>query len=171
MNANDRLRELLKEHWVLSLATRDPDDPEAAPYSTPLFYALHWLPDGLHPGAPVLVFAGKPTTTHGRHLGRGPTRVSAAVALETETVGKIRGAQLRGLVIQAGSLEPATAKSLYRSYVQRHPVAVAMLAAAPEEKLYALLVEWVKLTDNRFGIGVRKELEFPVEPGELPVRS
>ena len=171
MNAKARLQEFLSDHWVFSLATRDPADPDAAPYSTPLFYALHWSPDGLHPDAPILVFVSKPTTTHGGHLGSTPTRVSAGIYLETETAGKIQGAQLRGVVIQVESCQRLVAKRLHQTYVKRHPVALALLAARPEETLYALIVEWVKLTDNRFGFGVRKELKFPVEPDELPVRD
>lgn len=159
------LREFFEEHWVLSLATSDPSDPGAPPYSTPLFYALHWTYQEPYPDIPVLVFAGKETTTHGRHLGKGPTRVSAGIYLETEAVGKIKGVQLRGRVVQVSSFPRDIGRAFYKTYVTRHPLAAAMLAAAPAERLYALSLEWAKLTDNRFGFGVRKVLEFPVGEG------
>ncbi|MBI4878722.1 MAG: hypothetical protein HY812_03555 [Planctomycetes bacterium] len=159
MDGEAELLEILREHWVLALATRDPEDASREPYSTPLFYALvdeERLPGC---GAPVLVFAGKESSAHGRHLGLGPTRASAAVFLETETVGQIRGVQLRGHVVQAAACARRAASAFRAAYLTRHPVAAPLLLL-PGETLYAFVISWAKVTDNRFGFGVRKVVEF-----------
>src|SRR5687767_301715 len=93
------LMDLLRERWVLTLATApraNAADPQPhVPYPTPLFYAVADLP-----GPPMLVFATRPDSTHGRHLGDGPTAVAAGLYLESEAVAELRGVQLRGDVVR-----------------------------------------------------------------------
>lgn len=138
---------LLRERWVLTLATIAPGEPL---YTTPLFYAV--APDR-HAG-PQLVFASRPESTHGRHLGEGPTAVAAALYLESHDIAELRGVQLRGFVVPT-----ATAASL-ATYLERHPGAEPLLRAGARERLYALTVTWAKLTDNRLGFGYKREWTF-----------
>ncbi len=143
---------ILEAHWVMALATHDPQHP--APYPTPLFYALAG-----DPAPPRLLFASSPRSAHGRMLERAAPRAAAAAAvyLESETVGELRGVQLRGRVGITQAPEDLEA------YLARHPVASEVLAAG-RHALYAFIVEWAKLTDNRLGFGAHPVVEFPAAP-------
>lgn len=153
------LMAVLQERWVLTLATAprlaDADTAEEAgyPYATPLFYAVAR-------GAPTLVFASRPDTTHGRHLGAGPTPCAAGLYLESEDVSGLRGAQLRGLVAPVELWPEDTATGLREVYLERHPGAAALLRPGARERLYGLAVTWAKLTDNRRGFGHKQTWTF-----------
>ena len=67
------LMEALEERWVLTLATTTPD---GLPYATPLFCALAALPDV---DAPMLVFASRPDSCHGRTLAEGAVTIMYAL--------------------------------------------------------------------------------------------
>jgi uncharacterized protein YhbP (UPF0306 family) len=158
---------LLQERWVFALATLDDD---GLPYATPLFYAaVAGLPGS---DAPLVVFASRADTCHGRAIGDGPTAVAAALYLETEVLGEVRGLQLRGEVLVCSRLHADAAASLRAAYLERHPVAAAHLGE--RDRLYALAITWAKLTDNRIGFGKRLvwtfeppwRREFPAGPGE-----
>jgi uncharacterized protein YhbP (UPF0306 family) len=81
------------------------------------------------------------------------------VYLETEAVGQLRGAQLRGTLIREDRFTAAGAASLRASYLARHAIAEPLLAAG-RHRLYALIVTWAKLTDNRLGFGVHPVVDF-----------
>ena len=149
-----RLMRMLEAHWVMTLAT-SPPQPGAPPHCAPLFYALGATADD---GAPILVFTSNPESVHGTHLGAGPTPSGAAIYLESETVGELRGAQLRGPVdrLEAGDAREADART---RYLKRHPVARDLLAAG-RHRLYAMRVRWAKLTDNRLGFGQHPIVDF-----------
>lgn len=141
---------LLQERWVLTLATLA---ATGEPYATPLFYAV--APPA-HPGeGPRLVFASRPDSAHGRHLGDGPTAVAAGLYLESHDIGELRGVQLRGEVIPTAAADPRAA------YLERHPGAEPLLRPGARERLYALTLVWAKLTDNRLGFGYKREWTFP----------
>lgn len=161
------LFEQLAEHWVMTLATREREDADAVPYCTPLFYALVLPDDPPACGAPLLLFASKTTSAHGEHLGPGPTRVSAAIYLETETLGRIQGVQMRGRVVRSDRVEKKVGRTLLARYLKRHPIAAPILAAKKDEKIHALAVEWAKLTDNRIGLGKHEEFRFEVDETAL----
>ena len=144
--------EVLRERWVLALATTTPD---GLPYATPLFYALAALPPF---DAPILVFASRADTCHGRAIGDGRAAVAGAVYLETEELGVLRGVQLRGDVAVCSSLRAEHHADLRRAYLDRHPAAGPRLG--PRDELYALAITWAKLTDNRLGFGVRRTSTF-----------
>lgn len=151
------------EHWVLTLALRDGAE---APYPTPLFYALiEPQTIGSH-AAPLLVFASNPSSHHGRLAGTGPTAACAAVYLETESVGELRGAQLRGALVRDDRLSKHGAAEIRARYLARHRVAEPMLARG-DHRPYALLVTWAKLTDNRLGFGAHPEARFAPDWSEL----
>jgi uncharacterized protein YhbP (UPF0306 family) len=150
------LMQILAERWVLTLALADGDH---APYPAPLFHAL------AEPGAlgdhqaPLLLFASSAASYHGRLTGVGPIPAAAAVYLESETVGVLRGAQLRGSLVREDALTERCAAAARAVYLDRHPVAGPMLASG-SHRLYALIVTWAKLTDNRLGFGVHPEARF-----------
>jgi uncharacterized protein YhbP (UPF0306 family) len=135
------------------------DTAAAAPYPTPLFFAL------VEPGsigrhaAPILAFASDPLSHHGQLAGRGPIDAASAVYLETEQIGQLRGAQLRGSLIRADGWTAGGAASLRAGYLARHPIAERQLAAG-RHHLYALIITWAKLTDNRLGFGVHPIVDF-----------
>lgn len=148
---------VLGERHVMALALTD--TAAAAPYPTPLFFALA-EPDsiGRH-AAPILLFASDPHSQHGRLAGRGPTQAAAAVYLETEQVGQLRGAQLRGTLLREDGWTAIGAASLRAAYLARHAIAERQLASG-RHRLYALIVTWAKLTDNRLGFGVHPIVDF-----------
>ncbi|MFO7561371.1 MAG: hypothetical protein R6X02_01905 [Enhygromyxa sp.] len=156
------LMRILAERWVLTLALSDGDH---APYPAPLFYAL------AEPGAlgdheaPLLLFASSAASYHGRLTGAGPILAAAAVYLESETVGVLRGAQLRGLLVRDDALSEAGAAAARAAYVARH----APPTLPSGTHIYALIVTWAKLTDNRLGFGQHPEARF--EPRWSALRS
>lgn len=158
------LMTVLRERWVLTLATSprpaDPHTPAGVPYPTPLFYAV--ADAGVAGEGPRLVFASRPDSAHGRHLGEGPTAVAAGLYCESETVGELRGVQLQGEVSPLERLPAPAAAELRAIYLGRHPVAAAHLKPGARDRLYALAVTWAKLTDNRLGFGHKLEWRFAV---------
>lgn len=164
------LMRVLGDRWVLTLALADASTAaqlaSPAPYPTPLFYALAEPRAISSVAAPALIFASDPSSHHGRLLGEGPTPAAAAVYLESETVGVLRGAQLRGLVVREEGLAAEAAALARARYLDRHPPAAPMLAAG-RHRIYALFVTWAKLTDNRLGFGVHPVLDFDATGDEV----
>ncbi len=162
------LTKLLESRWVLSLATSDLD---GRPYATPLFYAM--VPPKALPavGAPLLLFASHPQSSHGVHIGDRPCPVAASVQLETRIVGRIRGAQLRGSALPVRLCGDAISWALRSVYLQRHPVAAGLLSGDSEEELYLLVVNWAKMTDNRWGIGQHRSRVFDPDWSRLKIAT
>ena len=159
--------QILAERWVLTLAL---DDPGAPPYPTPLFYALAEPGALAGHAAPLLLFASSANSHHGRLAGTGPTAAGAAVYLESETVGILRGAQLRGTLVRDDLLREGVATAARAHYVARHAVAEPVLASG-RHHLYALIVGWAKLTDNRLGFGVHPEVRFDAGWSAMATRA
>ena len=153
---------ILAERWVLTLALRDGDE---APYPTPLFYALAEPGSLGRHAAPLLLFASSASTNHGRLAGTGPTAAGAAVYLESETVKALRGAQLRGVLLRDDAFPDGAAQPARAVYLARHAVAEPALASGSHH-LYALIVSWAKLTDNRLA----PQLSGPATPGRAEDR-
>ncbi len=156
------LLSILEAHWVMALAlpdVADADDGAPQPYPAPLFYALA-RPDSIgEHTAPLLIFTGSPNSHHSELIGDAPTPAAAALYLETETVGSIRGAQLRGLALCASCCTPGAQAGLRRTYLARHPIAHSALEGG-HHQLYALQITWAKLTDNKLGFGVHPSGSF-----------
>jgi len=87
------------------------------------------------------VVASSEDTTHIKHIKNNPI-VAANILLETKTVGKIQGLQLRG---KFRELQDSRLKKLY---FESFPYAIAL-----NPKLWQIEVEYFKLTDNRLGFG------------------
>lgn len=129
MKTLERIGEFLRTQHVMTLAVCTPEGPHCAS----IFYAYD-------PVRNRLVFATDPKTEHGAAMAADPL-ISAAVHLQTETVGKIRGVQIRGDVVLADEADRAV-------YFRRFPYARAMMPT-----LWRLCPQRMKFTDNRLGIG------------------
>lgn len=134
----ERIIRFVQEHHVMTLATSD----DGIPYATPLFYAYDAQTNRF-------VFASGEETAHAQQMATSPS-VAAGIHLETDTVGKVQGLQIRGKIDAA---DEADAKFYYR----RFPYARAM-----RPKLWRIVPLWMKLTDNRLGFG--KKLIWEADP-------
>ena len=128
-SALEKIAAFVQEHHVLTLATV----AAAVPYATPLFYAYD-------PERNRFVFASAADTKHAKQLQQNPS-VAAAIALETEAVGKIQGVQLTGVALSADDADR-------KCYYARFPYARAL-----QPLLWRIEPDWMKLTDNRLGFG------------------
>lgn len=128
-----RIVKFFKKHHVLTIATSLNEEPWCAN----CFYV--YLDDD-----DSLVFTTDSGTRHGREFIENP-RVAGSVVLETLVIGKIRGIQFTGTVNEATGelLEKAR-----RRYLLRFPVAALM-----NTRLWVVKLDYIKMTDNRFGFG------------------
>ncbi len=131
MTALENMAAFIAEHHVMTLATAD---EAGMPHCASVFYAYDEKRN-------VFVFASGADTGHARQMTVRPD-VAAAIHLETGTVGKIRGLQLRGTALKT---EAETDADLYFS---AFPYARVMRPV-----LWRLEPAWMKLTDNRLGFG------------------
>lgn len=126
-----KIEAFLAEHHLMTLATSRDDTP----WACSLFYA--YLPDTVH-----FVVASDPDTRHIRNVSENAA-VAGTVALETTTVGKIRGVQFDGIMRKATEVEA-------KAYFKVFPYARAMRPV-----LWVVVPERMKLTDNRLGFGTK----------------
>jgi uncharacterized protein YhbP (UPF0306 family) len=134
MNKVDkRIIEFIGEHHVLTLAT----SCDNKPYCAHCFYVFLEEKN-------MFIFTSDKSTKHIQDLGC-QNHVAGAIALETKTVGKIRGLQLTGVVKELLNDEYKTAK---HAYLKAFPFAILK-----KTELWGLEVEFFKMTDNRFGFG------------------
>lgn len=150
MNAlTDRVQRVLREHHVLTLATRDGD----AVWAAALFYAH----DGLD-----LYFLSKPGSRHAGNLARNP-RCAATIQRDYDDWPRIVGIQAEGEVVTLDGDARAHARAVYTA---RFPF-VGRLGGAPAAIAEALnQVHWYRfrprrlyLIDNSLGFGHREEME------------
>ena len=138
--ALDAIAAFIGEHHVMTLAT----SRDGLPYAAPLFYAYDRQRN-------CFVFASAQETEHARQMEQNP-EIAAGIYLETETVGKVQGLQLRGRVFGAQDTDG-------KCYFGRFPYARVL-----RPTLWRLEPSWMKLTDNRLGFG--KKLLWEAEaPG------
>jgi uncharacterized protein YhbP (UPF0306 family) len=130
-DALETVAAFVRQHHVMTLATAQ----DGIPYAAPLFYAYDEQNNRF-------VFASGNETEHTVQMQKNP-EVAAAVYLETKTVGKIQGVQIRGRVVSADAEDT-------KSYYGRFPYARAL-----QPTLWRLEPHWMKLTDNRLGFGTK----------------
>ncbi|MDR1226782.1 MAG: pyridoxamine 5'-phosphate oxidase family protein [Prevotellaceae bacterium] len=124
---------VIKEHHVLTLATSFNDEP----YCSNMFYAFLEQDQ-------FFVFSSESKTHHMRQVAHNMF-AAASIFLETETIGKIQGIQLQGMVYQpSGDI----AKRAKKAYLQRFPYATLISTS-----FWIFEPTWAKLTDNRLGFG------------------
>ncbi|MDD3108898.1 MAG: pyridoxamine 5'-phosphate oxidase family protein [Alistipes sp.] len=141
---DSRILDFIAEHHVLTLATQD----QGLLHCCNLFYAYDPQIEGF-----VVTSALK--TLHAQQLCQHAT-VAASIVLESSTVGKIQGLQLRGTMTQPSESERAAAR---RVYLKRFPFAVVM-----DLELWILRPTYCKLTDNRLGFGKKILWEAQTPP-------
>ena len=138
-----KIVEFLRGHHVATLATSissiTSDIAVTVPWVAHCFYVL--LEDEAS-----LVFTSDVDTRHGKEMLENQV-VAVGVALETKTVGKIRGVQIEG---NARQLDTKTDfyKKAKTAYLKAFPYAVLM-----KTTLWAVDIQTAKLTDNRLGFG------------------
>ena len=128
---DDRIRRFLAHHHVLTLATVD---SAGEAWCSNAFYALDAR-------RARIIFASNGPTAHAAHM-EAHCKVAASVVLETRIVGRVQGCQIRGTAI-AGDEEAR------RCYLKRFPYAAAM----GDISLWAVEIDYIKLTDNTLGFG------------------
>ena len=128
-----RIFDFIAEHHVLNLATLRADRP----YIAHCFYVFV-------PEDNFFVFTSDEKTRHAKEM-LDNKHVAAGIALETKTVGKIRGLQIEGTVAKAEGDSLSKAK---KYYLKAYPYALLHL-----ETMWILRPTFYKLTDNRLGFG------------------
>lgn len=129
----NRIIKFIKKHHVLTLATTK----ENIPWCAHCFYVYledeNWL-----------VFTSDHDTKHIQDT-KEQKIVAGSIVLETNVIGKIRGIQFRGTIIEPDTEQMQKIK---KAYLVRFPVAMLM-----ETTLWIVDLDYIKMTDNRLGFG------------------
>lgn len=131
---DSRIVEFLKEHHVATIAIGNGAD----------LWCWHAFYTYLQEEN-VMLFTSETKTRHIKMVLEGNSHVTGGVALETEKIGTIRGAQFRA------TIEPCEGSLLneYRlKYLRRFPYAILKGG-----DLWLLRLYEIKFTDNRLGFG------------------
>lgn len=134
--ADSRFVRFITRHHVMTVAVTDDD---GMPYCAALFYAYD-------PSRGRFVFTTDLDTRHGGLMARHGF-AAASIVLETRTVGKVQGLQIRGRVRRADGDEGREARRVY--------VAAFPYAAVAGLSLWIMEPTFMKLTDNRLGFGTK----------------
>ncbi len=134
MNPIDsRILKFISEHHILTLATSNNNQP----YCATCFYVF--LKE-----VKMFVFTSEKSTKHIKDIEQQKA-VAGAIALETNTIGKIRGIQFTGFIKE---LEDQELKSARKAYLKAFPFAILK-----KTHLWSVEVDFIKMTDNRLGFG------------------
>lgn len=142
------IKEFIKEHHVLTLASSDGNDLWCAN----AFYAYDEEEN-------TLIITSQESTRHikiamSRKADEGFPIVAGSIVLETESVGKIRGLQFTAWLVKIDDYF-----SDYRmKYLKRFPYAILKGG-----ELWLLRMKELKFTDNRLGFGKKINLELPFQ--------
>jgi hypothetical protein len=151
----ERVRALLAEHHVMTLATHGRDGPWAAA----VFYAAQDL---------RLYFLSSPRSRHALQLAESP-QVAATIQHDYADWPAIRGLQIAGRATPVPEPDVASVRALYE---QRYPLIgagggmpQAILRALDRIRWYLLEPTDIHLIDNRLGFGHREHLRCGAEGG------
>ncbi len=134
MNAPDkRIINFLKKHHVFNLAT----SLENNPWCCSCFYAI--IENEM-----TIAFTSDKETMHVNEFMHN-SNVSGSIHVETWIIGRIKGIQFSGTVELAESNKSDKAK---KAYLKRFPFAALM-----DTTLWILKINYLKMTDNKFGFG------------------
>ncbi len=122
-----KIVKFLKKHHVMSLAVE-------GPWCAAVFYAFDAERE-------VFVYASEHGTEHAR-IALAKPQAGGSIVLETRTVGRLQGVQLRGRTL------PADERWAHEVYLKRFPFAAAM-----DLDLWVLEPAHIKYTDNTLGFG------------------
>ncbi|OQX96975.1 MAG: hypothetical protein B6I24_10285 [Bacteroidetes bacterium 4572_128] len=128
-----KIIDFIKKHHVLTLATSNNNKS----YCANCFYAF--LED-----ENSFIFTSDKDTKHIQDALL-QNFVSGSVVLETSIIGKIQGIQFTGILF---SPEGDLKKKITKTYMRKYPFAKLM-----KTTLWVLKLNFVKMTDNRFGFG------------------
>jgi len=128
-----KIIEFINEHHVLTLAVSNNN----IHYCANCFYSFV-------ESERMLVFTSDENTRHIKDAINNKT-VGGSIVLETKAVGKIQGIQFNGVLKE---LDGETLKKAKKSYLKRFPYAVLK-----QTKLWAVELQYIKMTDNRLGFG------------------
>ena len=145
MELQEKIREYLETHDVLTLATLD----EGGPWATPLFYASGNTLD--------LFFLSDPTTRHCQAIARSP-KVSAAIHGGFTAWTEISGLQLEGWA-QIVDDEPG-GEQAFTAYAAKFPFARALMPLDKPYRFYRIRPWRLRLIDNSRGLGFKEELRL-----------
>lgn len=130
---NKRIIKFINKHHILTLAT----SCNEVPYCSNCFYAYSESEN-------LLIFSSDKETKHIQDL-QCNDYVGASIVLDTNVVGKIRGLQINGKLIEG---KDDLLKTISKRYMKRFPFAKLM-----NTTLWALKPDFIKMTDNRLGFG------------------
>lgn len=126
----EKLNDYIKKNHLLSLSTVSEGFPDAAN----LYYVFI-------ENKRMLIFASDPKSQHIINATANPN-VAGTIATKSRFIEKIRGVQFKGI------LYPVTDTALHKKYVQRFPIAIFIPFG-----LWAIELNYIKMTDNRMGFG------------------
>lgn len=130
-----RISEFIAEHHVMNIATVENNQP----YIAHCYYVFLEEEN-------AFVFTSDKETKHAQQFIKNKN-LAAGIALETKTIGKIRGLQITGIVEEAEGHWLSKSKKVY---LKAYPFALLHL-----ETMWILHVNFFKLTDNRLGFGTK----------------
>ena len=133
IHPDKRILNFIKHHHLFTLATLH----VGKPWTASCFYV--YLED-----TDQFVFTSDLHTQHAHDM-LDLTWVAGNISLETRIIGKIQGIQFTG---RSHKLEGEEQKRAEKDYLKRFPVAILM-----ETVLWAVDVEFIKMTDNNLGFG------------------
>ena len=124
-----RIKEFFSKHHIFTLATA----LDNIPYVATCFYVFD--EDTL-----ALIFASSKESYHMHQALHNP-KVACAIHLCTQKIGLIQGVQCKGTIVEASQAQK-------EQYFAKYPMAKVI-----DSSIWALQLEWVKMTDNRLGFG------------------
>lgn len=134
MNKPDKkITDFIYKHHVLTLATSS----ENKPYCANCFYVYSEEEN-------LFIFTSDEETKHIKDV-KNNNIVAGSVVIETTIIGKIQGIQFTGkLFLPESDLK----QRVNKLYMKKYPFAKLM-----NTKLWVLDLDFIKLTDNRLGLG------------------
>jgi uncharacterized protein len=133
ISPDNRIINFLKKHHVLSLATSVGDKP----WCCSCFYAI--LEDEM-----TFILTSDMESRHSKEFLKN-SNIAGSIHLETWIIGKIKGVQFSGNILLA---EENYLEKVRKVYLKKYPFAVLM-----NTTLWALRIDYIKMTDNKFGFG------------------
>lgn len=128
-----RIRDFIIEQKVLTIATSVNNQP----YCASCFYAF----DAENV---MLIFSSEDTTKHIADACKN-NMISGTINKENKTVAKIQGIQFQGEFIRP---EKDQSIKFYEIYYKKYP-----FARAKPAPIWAIHLDWIKMTDNTLGFG------------------
>jgi uncharacterized protein YhbP (UPF0306 family) len=122
---------------------------QGIPHAAPVYFAVteSW----------TIYYFSDPKSQHGQDLS-GQSQAAVAIYPETKGWQDIRGLQLHGVAAQ---LEEGPEWSLaWRCYLAKFPFVALLKPIVARNALYRYKPHWLRLVDNRRGIGFKREWQL-----------